>query len=150
MLPNLANDFRDKKICNALKYAQRLLINTNFYDTSDQYFCNESQKAGLSRRSPRTARLSPSARNSRLSPSARNSRLSPKYNNADYSAKEKLLIEIIYRLGKELKKCKSKRKKVSFHQNAKKENGDSLQSHSKKYRARTAGASSTTRRTRSL
>lgn len=141
MLPNLANDFRDKKICNAIKYAQRLLINTNFYHTSDQYFCNESQTAGLSRRSPRTARLSPNARKSRLS---------PKYNNADYSAKEKLLIEIIYRLGKELKKCKSKRKKVSFHQNAKKENGDSLQSHSKKYRARTAGASSTTRRMRSL
>jgi hypothetical protein len=131
MLPNSANDFRDKKICNAIKYAQRVLINTNFFQTSDQYFCNKSQTDALSRRSPRTARLS------------------PKYNNTDYSAKEKILIEIIYRLGKELKKCKSKRKKVSFHPNAKEKNGDSLKSHSKKYRARTASASSTTRRTRS-
>ncbi len=120
MVQNLGNDFTDKKICNAVKYAQRLLINTNFYHTPDKYLCTNFQTASPSRTSPRKARLS------------------PKYNKADYSAKEKILIEIIYRLGKELKKCKSKRKKVSFHEKAKKENGNSLQSHSKKYRAITA------------
>jgi hypothetical protein len=173
------NDFSDKKICNAIKYAKKLLENTNFY-YSDINFCN-SQTPGSPPRSTankrsarlspqlspgvaRSARLSPQlspgvARSARLSPQlssgvARSARLSPQlspfvqfypnYNKAhspDFSSREKILIEIIYRLGRELKKCKNKRKSVSFNEKAKKENGDSLSSHSKRHRSRLAAKS---------
>lgn len=50
---------------------------------------------------------------------------------------EHLLIDIIYQLGRKLKQCKKKRK-VTFSENTKECNGNSLKSHSQKYRQRIA------------